>query len=319
MNLTNYIKEEARKSIAQAIAFDRYLFDEGIDLRQDPIIGKLLAELAAPRPEQPDTAGAPTPVGMIKGPNRFEQLQLAIRDGTARDKFPIGTIFADTWTDTRNGKVYDMPLRLVHYGEVRTFASRHRFGAILQRVHATPFEMPFDGQDTQFNSGSNNFSLSEIAQWLNSDRPAARWWQPMHTSDCPSNFTSERDGYLLGCSAELRAYLAEGVLVEQPIGTGTTSKICQFFLPSAENLHIFTGSEDIESEVWEYYRDTPTDNQKPCLKRVFTNPSGTAQPCWMRSALRGDAARGWVVTTDGSVYYSTAYSTRACAPACAIV
>lgn len=320
MNSTDYIKKEARKSIAQSIAYHRYLLDEGIDLRQDPIIGKLLAELAAPRPDQPDTAEPLTPNGMIKDPNRFEQLQRAIRDCTARDKFPVGTIFADTWTDTRNGKVYNMPLRLVHYGEVRTHAAGLRVGAILQRVYATPFEMPFDGQDMQFNFGSNDLRLSEIAQWLNSNQPAAHWWQPMHTSDCPSNFTSEKDGYLRGCSADLRAYLAEGVLVEQSTDIGATSKICQFFLPSAENLHIDVEDPrvDLENETWEYYRDTPTDHRKPCQKRVFTDPSGSPQIIWLRSANRGNAGLVWYVNTDGSVYNGFANFAYACAPACVI-
>lgn len=329
MNLTDYIREQARKAIAQTIAYHRYLLDEGIDLRQDPIIGKLLAELAAPRPDRPDTprpeqlgtAGAPALGGMIKDPNRFEQLQLAIRDCTARDKFPVGTIFADTWTDTKNGKVYDMPLRLVHYGEVRTYAAGIRVGAILQRVYATPFAMPFDGRDMQFNFGSNDLRLSEIAQWLNSDQPAAHWWQPMHAQDCPSNFTSEKDGYLRGCSAELKAYLAEGVLVGQSTDTGTTSKICQFFLPSAENLHISTEDPrvDLENATWEHYRDTPTDRREPCQKRVFTDPSGSPQTIWSCSASRGPAYFIWSVLTDGSVYSSYADGTYACAPACAII
>lgn len=320
MNSTDYIKKEARKSIAQSIAYHRYLLDEGIDLRQDPIIGKLLAELAAPRPERLDTAGAPTPVGMIKDPNRFELLQQAICDGTAREKFPVGTIFADTWTDTRNGKGCDMPLRLVHYGEVRTHAVGPRVGAILQRVYATPFEMPFDGQDMQFNCGSNDLRLSEIAQWLNSDQPAARWWQPMHTADCPSNFTSEKDGYLRGCSAELKAYLAEGVLVEQSTDIGATSKICQFFLPSAENLHIDVEDPrvDLENETWEYYRDTPTDWREPCPKRVFTDPSGSPQIIWLRSEHRGRAYNVLLVGTDGYVGRNYAYDANACAPACVI-
>lgn len=319
MNSTEYIKKEARKSIAQALAFRRYLLDKGIDLRQDPIIGKLLAELAAPSPEQPDTAGAPTSGGMIKDPNRFEQLQMAIRDGTAREKFPVGTIFADTWTDTRNNKAYDMPIRLVHYGEINTRAGSPRFGATLQRIHATPLEVVFDGEDPDFPHGSNCLYLSEIVQWLNSDQPATSWWKALHPKDVPSEFTRTHDGYLRGCSAELMSCVAENVEVGQLTETGIHSMPCRFFLPSAEDLHISTGREDIENAVWEYYCDTPTDNQKPCLKRVFTNPSGIAQYCWLRSAYRGNAYRVWVAAADGSAFYNNALTAYACTPACVIV
>ncbi len=323
MNLTNYIREEARKSIAQAIAFDRYLFDEGIDLRQDPIIGKLLAELAAPRPDRPDIAGAPTLGGTIKDPNRFELLQQAIRDGTAREKFPVGTIFHDTWTDTRCGTVYNMPLRIVHYGKIRislSHADRPCLGAVLQRVHATPFVVPFDNRDSNYMYGSNRFDLSEIRQWLNSDQSAGCWWAAKHICDRPSLFTTDLNGYLQGCSAVLKEYLTESVLVERSIDLGVIKKLCRFFLPSAENLHIDVKDPEVEleDEAWDYYRDTPTDRQKPCSKRVFTDPLGTAQRCWLSSADRGVSYGVWNTLTDGSTNYCSANTTNACAPACVI-
>lgn len=312
-NASDYIKEEARKSIAQFAACYLYLSRENIDLCQDPIIRGLLAELVTPKSGQPA-------IVEIDYPGRFKQLQRAVRDGTAREKFPVGTIFADTWTDTRNGIVYDMPLRLVHYGAINTRAGSPRFGATLQRIHATPLEVVFDGEDPDFPHGSNCLYLSEIVQWLNSDQPATSWWKALHSDDVPSEFTRTHDGYLRGCSAELMSCVTENVEVGQLIETGIHSMPCRFFLPSAENLHISTGSEeDIENEAWEYYRDTPTDSRRPCPKRAFTNPSGSAQYCWTRSADRSPASAVWYVYADGSVGNYYANSAFACAPACVVV
>ncbi len=257
----------------------------------------------------------------------FHTLRDAVRRGTAQSAFPVGTEIADTWEDTAAGKSYSMPWIVAHYGDVTLADGTVKAGVYLIRKNATPFALQFDAADSKNASGYNRHSASGVNKWLNSDADKNQWWAASHSGDNAPDIASTKDGYMKGCSAALldaAATVRINVSTNTVTDGGVTDEIdCKFFLPSREQLHYVPGASNaaaagVEGEAWDYFKTvaSPTDSARPI--RVFKNPSGTAQLCWLRSAYRGGAINVWVVYTDGSVSNYGAYYAYACAPACVI-
>ncbi len=257
----------------------------------------------------------------------FHTLRDAVRRGTAESAFPVGTEITDTWEDTAAGKSYSMPLVVAHYGDVTLADGTVKAGVYLVRKNATPFAMQFDAADSKNSNGYNRYSVSGIHKWLNSDADKNQWWSASHSGDNAPDIASTKDGYMKGCSAALLDAIAEvkiNVSTNTVTDGGVTDEInCKFFLPSREQLHFVPGASNaaaagVEGEAWDYFKTaaSPADNARPI--RVFKNPSGTAQRCWLRSAYRGVAYNVWNAYTDGSAYYISATYAYACAPACVI-
>lgn len=257
----------------------------------------------------------------------FHTLRDAVRRGTAESAFPVGTEIADTWEDTAAGKSYSMPLVVAHYGDVVLADGTVKAGVYLVRKNATPFAMQFDAADSKHSNGYNRYSASGIHKWLNSDADKNQWWSASHSGDNAPDIASTKDGYMKGCSAALLDAIAEvkiNVSTNTVTDGGVTDEInCKFFLPSREQLHFVPGASNaaaagVEGEAWDYFKTvaSPTDSARPI--RVFKNPSGTAQHCWLRSAYRGIAYIVWGANTDGSAITNYAYRAYACAPACVI-
>ncbi len=257
----------------------------------------------------------------------FHTLRDAVRRGTAQSAFPVGTEIADTWEDTAAGKSYSMPWIVAHYGDVTLADGTVKAGVYLIRKNATPFALQFDAADSKNASGYNRHSASGVNKWLNSDADKNQWWAASHSGDNAPDIASTKDGYMKGCSAALldaAATVRINVSTNTVTDGGVTDEIdCKFFLPSREQLHYVPGASNaaaagVEGEAWDYFKTvaSPTDSARPI--RVFKNPSGTAQSCWLRSACRGSANYVWIVFTDGSVDGNYAYITYACAPACVI-
>lgn len=258
----------------------------------------------------------------------FHTLRDAVRRGTAESAFPIGTEIADTWEDTASGKSYDMPWIVAHYGDVTLADGTVKAGVYLVRKNATPFAMQFDAPDSKSSSyGYNRYSQSGIHKWLNADADKTKWWSASFSGDVQPDIATTKDGYMKGCSAALLDAVASvkvNVSTNTNTDGGVTDEVdCKFFLPSREQLHFIPGASNaaaagVEGEAWNYFKTvaSPTDNARPI--RVFKNPSGTAQTCWLRSADRGSSLSVWGVITDGSVAYNIASNTYACAPACVI-
>lgn len=256
--------------------------DYGRDLRDHPEFQQLLAEMG-------DVFSAR--ISTQSKDNIFHQLQLAVRNGTAPERFPVGTIFPDTWTDHDSGEVYQMPFIVVDYRPMELVSdSTMQFSAILLRKNATPKSLKFHHMD------KNTYHDSLAHQYLN-----------------------DNDTYLKGCSSELLDVVTP---VRIPIESldGKVDKVeAYFFLPTLEELHLdLYGNPRLEELTWQYFRDTPTDYSLPCPKRTFCTPSMQPRACWLRSAYRGSATYVWVADTDGSALIYLALSTLACSPACVI-
>lgn len=292
------------------LQFCRFLADHGVDVRTRSTkichisleLQKLLAQSAADRPQpamvkdpisiqHPELSTLTEPcilqpndprITKIKNLHILQDLQRAVRAGTASSQFPVGTIIPDIWTDNAAGITYSMPHIVVDYREARLPNLEKHLGAFLLRQNALPVKFRFD-KDT------NIFAESELRRWLNDDP----------------------EGYAAGCSVNLLEVVSSVII------DGDTQ--VRFFPPLPEELHFdICNNPKLKYLVWEYFRDTPTSIWEPCSKRVLCDPSGTAQTCWLRSAYRGYVNFVWLANTDGSVYSDGVDYTYACTSACVI-
>lgn len=294
------IRQRAFDAMFNALWYKQFLDQHGYHLVEDPGYRKLLIEngLLGTIPSQINVPDDAIPQDK---PNIFHQLQNALDDGTYREKFPVGTILPDIWTDLTTGTTYDMPLRIVHYGEVTLTSGKKCLGATLQRVHASPNRIVFGRESKDFPYGNSRYNISDANVYLNMD---------------------DESSYLSGCSADLRNSVAE-VVLSVPAPNGSVDRVnSKFFLPSPEELHYDIenlGQAQIDLLAWEYFRDTPTDMDTPCKKRIFRTPNGSAQFCLLRSAYRGYVHFACGSATNGSASRLNADGAYSCAPVCVII
>lgn len=172
----------------------------------------------------------------------LKNLQYAVRTGTAREKFPIGTVIPDLWIDHQTKTIYLMPLIIVDYRTVE-LATNHRKcpAAILLRQNALP--------------GCHDFYESKFRFWLNDTSIGS-------------------DGYANGCSPNLLKTVSKIIIDEVPVKFFPPSLKELHFNPY--------DNPELEDLVWEYFRDTPTDHKVPCPKRIFLDPAGSPQIVWIR-------------------------------------
>lgn len=175
----------ALDNLRSALRCKEVLKIQGIDLMEDPEFTELLAQLN----------GIEYGFGAKEV---FRRLQQTLTDGTYREKFPVGRILPDKWTDPKNRKVIDAPLRIVDYREVRLADNSRKMAAILMRQYAVDEYVAYDKKKR------TKWSDSTAYEYLNTE-------------------------YVNSCSESLREALATTII------DGAYTK---FFVPSLEELHV---------------------------------------------------------------------------------
>lgn len=252
----------------------------GQDLRDHPEFQQLLAEIGDIF--SASTSAKPTTIPR-SSTDIFHQLQLAVRDGAARDKYPIGMEIPDQWTDLAQNKSFSMPWRIVDYQNVLLVNGEERPAVILLRIYASPVKIKFSERYVNVYDGSH------VKRFLQYD-------------------------YRDGCTPELLDVIAE-IKLPGCVHPAT------LFIPRAEELHIATKQEfmpKLDQTSWEYFRDTPTDCSTPCQKRVFRDSNGVSQFCWTRSKL-SLLHLAWAINTRGAAAFRNVADDSSCIlVACAI-
>lgn len=113
----------------------------------------------------------------------------------------------------------------------------------------------YDNRETVKTNGNNNYALSNIHQWLNSNASAGKWYSATHADDAPPTGTAvnmykteyqARAGFLYNFTESERAAMIPTTFVNQ-VGTDISSKItARVFLPSVWEINgygdVFEGS-----------------------------------------------------------------------------
>lgn len=215
-------------------------------------------------------------------PSSFAKLREAISKNSAEKIFPIGTMFYVP--RVKNGLVVDRFLfTLVHYGLVTTANGEKKSGAVLASLNNTLHPMEVDkAEQNNPNSdrrsyGNNHYSLSNIHQWLNTDKPANEWFQKTHEYDEPPSYFNE-DGFLVGLPQDFLENIADVKISTRLAGTDGGAEeetICKVFLPSRENLGYARRSDNAyaddnaEGGVWDFFNISKEKNRS-WYKRLKT-------------------------------------------------
>lgn len=204
----------------------------------------------------------------------FRLVQQALREGTAKQQYPIGSVLPDLVDKVSS------PLRIVDYREVYLANGQRRLAAILLRERPVCKGIAFDGY-THNNRGEriygSRYDYSMVRQWLNYAGDDQNWWHPRRKGDVATldyYAPSYRiHGYLHYCSEALREAISpiqvDTILFDDD---GHQSGVCSTsdwaFLPSCEDLCIDIGNEiDLAQVAWRWF-------SRPGTRTVFDGSSG---------------------------------------------
>lgn len=172
------------------------------------------------------------------------ELKAAVADGTAKDRFPIGTIIADTF-----GESSEAPLIVGHYlDETNNTNYGGAEGVFVFRRYCEPLKQTFGDKPT--------YDTSDIRTYLQND-------------------------YLNACSDSLKSVISDitlqwGGYNAKPTGT-VTDKV---FLMSIRELGYTPTDTTSAGELWDFWNIMGI---QPTERIAYDNTGTTAQPWWTRS------------------------------------
>ena len=181
--------------------------------------------------------------------------------------------------------------------------------------------------------GSNNYAQSGMRQWLNSDKKTGTFWKATNKFDRPTSWAASADnnyagfmhglgddflGAVLTAKIPCRTNNAGIMEVDSLDGTEFSSAETyniedKFFILSRPEIYGTYDSNTLkDGEILDYYDGL---SQSDLIKR---DVGGTARFCWLRSPIPHNASNVRIVSTDGSLYISSATNAPGVAPACLI-
>lgn len=192
--------------------------------------------------------------------------------------------------------------------------------------------IPFDGiesnnpNEDRANYGSNNWTESNIRQWLNSDGDKD-WWQPTTEYDSLASSYNSGQGFINGLDAEFLSAIGEvfKTTARNTItdGGGSDTNAEKFFLLSRTEVYGGVNGDIAEGEPYPYYADNSVlsapggDEDENRIK--YVDMWYGAQNWWLRSPAIGYGHAVIRVNRTGGL--AGVYANASClvAPACCIV
>ena len=167
-------------------------------------------------------------------------------------------------------------------------------------------------------TGNNNYNISTIRQWLNTDGAANTWWQPQSNFDRPAN--ADKDGFLYGADEDFISALGTVIKTTQKSSTsggGLQTSFEKVFLLSRPE--VYGGAEgDIPDGIpYSYYKDNSDLSQSGTdadTNRIKRN-GNTAVTWWLRTAVANSGSSERLVQYSGKIVNSNANGLYYAAPA----
>ena len=177
---------------------------------------------------------------------------------------------------------------------------------------------PNNSDTYRITKGNNNYSLSNIDQWLNKDSAAGAWYVAQHSTDqAPTDASSliggtmytARPGFLNAFTpGEKNAIRNTTIRVVKPNvdGGGYEDISRKVFLPSVTEVGVSTEIGISEGALWSYYSGrglvtklTPQAYNNS-LSTNFPSPMPTNWSWWLRTPLPRYSTNTYYVTSSGS-------------------
>ena len=175
----------------------------------------------------------------------------------------------------------------------------------------------YDGTENGYSMGNFNFALSNIHQWLNSDKGAGNWYTAAHTSDTPpsNSYTSKSTGYesrpgflYKFTEAEKNEILPTTITIQKNLDVSTklTTKV---FLPSTKEL-VAQGKTADGSSQFAYFSSCGAGC---CLTpQAYNNTSSTKKGTAYSTNWEYWTRNNWETSTtnEGEIYTIDEYGDR---------
>ena len=176
--------------------------------------------------------------------------------------------------------------------------------------------------------GSNNYAQSAVRQWLNSAAVAGSVWTPTNVFDRPASWATSYNGFMHGLPADFLAVVQPAVLAcrtnslfEVESLDGTAFAINQLYSLKADKFFLLSRPEifgDWDSASYKDGTQLEYYNGLTATERIKRDAAGTARFAWLRSPNPSNAGSARIVSSDGTLSSSGAYSGHGVAPACII-
>lgn len=209
-------------------------------------------------------------------------LKAALRRGNAKELYPIGHEFADTYDGNSN------PLIVAHYlDSTNNLVYGGVEGAILIRKYVMPTSIIYGSKAV--------YDTSDIKAFLETT-------------------------YLEKCSAELKLTISP-ITVPFWDGSKLVSLPNQkfFLMSNKETFGDATGKSN--GEVFDYWKKKTGlsgVSNNPNNGRIVTDNSGKATAAWLRTAYSAQALSAWIIWTDGRIFDGGSTANYGVLPACFI-
>lgn len=223
---------------------------------------------------------------------------------TSTQDVPVGGVI---YIKTRSDYV---PLTLTIYGADRTTIVEDNIAvtATTGTDNLTPIN-----DHVRMRYGNNNYEISALRQWLNSDS-AAFAWQPLGLYDMPSSYSTQ--GFLNILDPDLKAVIGA---VDKQVAKATYDGVGQslfsdkVFLLSRVEMGLGTEGVTTGEAVYDFW------NGRTNADRIKTNLSGSVGGWWLRSPVVSGPNLTRSVGTNGTLDFAGAITAYGLAPACVIV
>lgn len=162
--------------------------------------------------------------------------------------------------------------------------------------------------------GNNNYRLSNINSWLNSDASAGNWYSPTHGDDTPpttdaTTSTSHKTGYVTRpgflynfTTAEKLALLPTTLMIK-PLNDVLSSMVAKVFLPSMREI---LGTYPISDESSRLACFTTGNVTSGLTTQAYTNTASSVKPTTVDDAWSYWSRNIYTTTSTGDVSIITA-------------
>ena len=249
-----------------------------------------------------------------------KDLRKAVNEGTASTLYPIGTKVSIPYTDSYNHQNKNLSCTIVSYRKVTMQDGVERDAAIIQTDDVSPnTNILWDMESTDYPNGCNRYSISDIRQWLNSEKPANEWYSPQHES-ATAPFYANIDGFLRGFPTAFLALLKPvkvSTYAADAFGNVVDVAYDKVWLPSREEMFCAPdgnsqngapfGTE--EGPVYEYWEQRARQNGQTTPVNDVNNPKAwlatgtqtTTNAYYLRSCHLGSTNIIWFIYYNGEV------------------
>ena len=151
-----------------------------------------------------------------------------------------------------------------------------------------------------FAYGYNNWELSAVRQYLNSNEAIGLWWHIQHTGDCPPSQLSTVRGYMAGCSPALLQYAKPIKVPVQAWNKQPEYTIDLFWLPSGTEYYGVVNTNEgnafkkIKDDCYSASGWTSASNSGTAGRRKYLlSARSTTANIWMRSPRMNNSDHSW--------------------------